>query len=65
MFWLLEVIKFTKVSVIGIPIITRETGKGISFLKTLAMKIPIDEAENAVKLSFTLLGYILTCKGTL
>lgn len=29
------------------------------------MKIPIDEAENAVKLSFTLLGYILTCKGTL
>lgn len=29
---------------------TRDTGKGISCLKTLAMKIPIEDAENAVKL---------------
>lgn len=59
-----DVIRLTKVNVIGIPIIIKETGRGISCLKTLAMKIPIEEAENAVKLSFTLLGSIFICKGT-
>lgn len=62
--WPPEVIKFTKVSVIGIPIMMRESGKGMSCLKTLAINNPIDEAETAVKLSVTLLGYILMCKGT-
>mgnify|MGYP006995528609 FL=1 len=42
----------------------RESGKGMSCLKTLAINNPIDEAETAVKLSVTLLGYILMCKGT-
>lgn len=40
----------------GIPIIMREIGKGMSCLNTLAIKIPIEEAENAVRLSLTLLG---------
>ena len=57
-------IKLTKVNVIGIPIITSEIGKGISCLKTLAINSPIDDAETAVKLSVTLLGYILICNGT-
>ena len=47
------------------PIITSEIGKGISCLKTLAINNPIDDAETAVKLSVTLLGYILICNGTL
>lgn len=37
----------------------KETGKDISFLKTLEMMTPIEDAENAVKLSVILLGYIL------
>ncbi len=49
----------------GMPIITSEIGKGISCLKTLAINNPIDDAETAVKLSVTLLGYILICNGTL
>lgn len=49
----------------GIPIMTRETGNGIYCLKTLAMNIPIDEAEKAVRLSATFAFSILICKGTL
>ena len=45
-----------KVKVIGMPIITSDTGNGISCLNTLAINIPIEEAENAVKLYVTLLG---------
>lgn len=47
------------------PIMTKEMGKGMSCLNTRAMKIPIEDAEKAVKLSLILLGSILMCKGTL
>lgn len=40
----------------GMPIMIRETGKEISCLKILAIRIPIDDAEKAVKLYVTLLG---------
>lgn len=49
----------------GMPIMTKEMGKGMSCLKTRAMKIPIEDAEKAVKLSLILQGSILMCKGTL
>ena len=51
-----DVIKFTKVSVIGTPIIINDMGNGISCLNTLAINIPIEDAENAVKLYVTWLG---------
>lgn len=63
--WLLVVIKFTKVKAIGIPIMKIDTGRGMSCFTTLAINIPIDEAEKAVRLSVTLLGYIFMCNGTL
>jgi hypothetical protein len=48
-----DVIKFTKVNVIGTPIIINDMGNGISCLNTLAINIPIEDAENAVKLYVT------------
>jgi hypothetical protein len=41
-------IKFTKVRAIGMPIMIKDTGEGISLLKILTIKIPIEEAEKAV-----------------
>lgn len=54
--WLLAAIKFTNVRVIGIPIIISEIGSGIYCLKTLAINMPMDEAEKAVNVYVTLLG---------
>lgn len=64
-FWLFDEIRLIKVRVIGIPIITRVTGKGISLLNTLAKNIPIDDAENAVRLYATFVGSNFIYKGTL
>ncbi len=47
----------------GIPIIINETGMESSCLKTLAINMPMDDAENAVRLYVTLLGYNFICKG--
>lgn len=48
--WLLVVIKFTKVKAMGIPIIIIDTGNGMSCFTALAINMPIEDAENAVRL---------------